>query len=495
LRLRRLGVDTRHEAVVFMREDCHACRSEGFEAEARVEIHARRRSLVATLQVVTSNLLRPGEVSLSESAWVRLGVREGDTIAIKHAPPLLSLAHVRGKIAGRRFTSAALDEIIADMARGAWSEMELAAFVTACASRGLDRRETTALTRAMIDVGERLDWGREIVADKHSVGGLPGNRTTLIVVPIVAACGVTIPKTSSRAITSPAGTADTMAVLTSVDLDARRVRRVVEREGGCIAWGGSMGLSPADEVLIRVERPLDLDPPGQLVASVISKKAAAGATHVVLDMPVGPTAKVRTPRAARELAALLEHVGRRVGLRVRVLTSDGRQPVGRGIGPALEARDALAVLQCEPEAPADLRDRSLRLAAAILELAGAARSGSGAALARRTLESGAALRKMVAICVAQGGLREPPIATLRRALPAPRAGRVTEMDNRVISKIAKLAGAPDAPAAGLEMRVRLGDRVLRGEPLLVIHAQTRAELDYAWANLPRLGTPVTVTRA
>jgi len=196
----------------------------------------------------------------------------------------------------------------------------------------------------MIDAGSRLSWPHDIVVDKHCVGGLPGNRTTPIVVAIAAACGLIIPKTSSRAITSPAGTADTMETLTEVSLSLDDMRRVVDREGGCIVWGGSMNLSPADDILIRVERPLDFDSEGQMVASVLSKKLSAGSTHLVIDIPVGPTAKVRSTVMADSLALRLTQVGEALGLTLRVRQTDGTQPIGRGIGPSLEALDVLAVL-------------------------------------------------------------------------------------------------------------------------------------------------------
>src|SRR5690606_37058248 len=211
----------------------------------------------------------------------------------------------------------------------------LSAFVTACAGGRLDLEETVGLTRAMVDAGDRLAWPAAPIVDKHSVGGLPGNRTTMIVVPVLAALGFTMPKTSSRAITSPSGTADAMETVAPVALDLPAIRRVVEREGGCIAWGGAVRLSPADDVIIRVERPLDLDSEGQLVASVLSKKIAAGSTDVVIDMPVGPTAKVRSASAAAALEARLLAVGRALGLRLVVDRGNGSQPIGRGVGPAL----------------------------------------------------------------------------------------------------------------------------------------------------------------
>jgi thymidine phosphorylase len=315
--------------------------------------------------------------------------------------------------------------------------------------------------------------------DKHCVGGLPGNRTTPIVVAVVAAQGLTIPKTSSRAITSPAGTADTMEMLAPVDLDIAAMRRVVEKESGCIVWGGAAGLSPADDILVRVERPLELDSEGQLVASVLSKKAAAGSTHVVVDVPVGPTAKVRSAEAAEFLKKRLEEVGRAVGLSVRVVLTDGAQPVGRGIGPALEARDVLAVLRGEPGAPPDLRGRALALAGMILELSQNVPRGMGVQQAELLLESGQAWRKFQAICEAQGGMRTPPRARHTQPVTAPRAGRVAAIDNRRLSRAAKLAGAPKAPASGVEFLAPLGTVVEKGQPLFVLHAAAHGELHYA----------------
>ena len=333
LTLRRLGVDTYQEHIVYMRADCHVCRSEGFEARSRVRVSAQGKSLLATLNVVKSELLGSEEASLSEAAWALLGARDGDVIEVTHAEPIESERFVRAKAYGERLPDAALGAIVGDIAKGLYSDLHLAAFVTACAGNRLDLDETIGLTRAMIAVGDRISWPYPIVADKHCVGGLPGNRTTMLVVPIVAALGLPIPKTSSRAITSPAGTADTMETLAPVNLDLATMRRVVEREGGCVTWGGTARLSPADDVLIHVERPLDFDSEGQLVASVLSKKVAAGATHAVFDVPVGPTAKVRSREAARRLGERLAKVGSTLGLNVRIVETDGIQPVGRGSDP------------------------------------------------------------------------------------------------------------------------------------------------------------------
>jgi thymidine phosphorylase len=479
LAVRRLGIDTHQQAVIYMRSDCAVCRSEGLEAEARVEVRLGERSIVAILNVVTTDLLAPGEAGLSEAAWARLGAATGDVVSLSHAALLESLSHVRAKVYGHPLEAPAMSAVVRDVVAGRYSDIHLASFITACAAARLDRREMVALTRAMVDVGERLRWPAAPVVDKHSVGGLPGNRTTLVVVPIVAAHGLTMPKTSSRAITSPAGTADTMETLAPVRLELAAMRRVVEREGACVVWGGALALSPADDVLIRIERPLELDTEGQLVASVISKKVAAGSTHVVIDIPVGETAKVRSAEAGASLSADLAAVGAEVGLVVDAVVTDGSQPVGRGVGPALEARDVLAVLQGESDGPHDLRERAVLLAGRILDLAPDVAPGSGRVLARRILDDGRAWRKFQAICAAQGGLREPPRAPHTHPVVATRAGRVTRIDNRRLARTAKLAGAPTDPAAGLVLHVRIGSAVAPGEPVFTLHAETPGELVYA----------------
>ena len=477
LKLRRLGIDTYTDPVLFMNRDCPIFRSEGFDARARVRVTLGERSVIATLHVVSSTLLASDEAGLSECAWTALEASEGAQARVSHPEPVESVSRLRAKVYGARLSAADMRAIIGDVAAGLYSDLQLAAFVTATAGERLDEAETIALTQAMLGAGERIRWDFPLVADKHSVGGLPGNRTTPLVVPMVAACGVPIPKTSSRAITSPAGTADTMEVLAPVDLDVPAMRRVVEREGGCIVWGGAVRLSPADDVLIRVERPLNFDSDGQLVASVLSKKAAAGATHVVIDMPVGPTAKVRSREAAASLCERLRAAAAALGLKLRIEQTDGSQPVGRGIGPALEARDVLGVLQ--GGGPADLRERAVRLAGAVLELAGAAAGGQGPAMARAALDDGRAWRKFQAICAAQGGMREPPRSSISHVVEAHAGGTVGGFDNRRLARLAKLAGAPSAPAAGLELQVRVGDRVARGQPLFTVHAHAPGELAYA----------------
>lgn len=479
LTLKYLGINTYKEPIIYMREDCHVCKAEGFEAQGRVRITLNQRTIVATLNTIVTDLLHRNEASLSNYAWELLGANEGDVIAVTHPKPLDSVGYIRSKIYGNELTELQMQCVVEDMLSGQLSDINLAMFIAASAGDRLSKAEVIHLTKAMVSTGQQLKWPSDLIVDKHCVGGLPGNRTTPIVVAIVAAFGLMIPKTSSRAITSPAGTADTMEVFTTVNLDLPTMRKVVEKENGCIVWGGSVALSPADDLLIRIERTANLDSEGQMVASILSKKIAAGSTNIVIDMPIGTTAKVRSIPRGEVLKGFLNSVARSFGLSLKVIFTDGAQPVGRGIGPALEARDVLAVLMNDKQAPADLRERALTLAGAVLEFSPKVMKGQGKQLAKQLLDNGKAYQKFIAICEAQGGMKAIPSAPYTHTVESDKAGIIVNIDNRHFAQVAKLAGAPSSKTAGVDLHVTLNTVVGLSEPLFTVHAETEGELRYA----------------
>ena len=384
----------------------------------------------------------------------------------------------------RKIDRAALDyrgycDVIGDIVAGHYAEAEIADFLTATAETLTDD-ETVDLARARLDFAHRMTWDADIVADKHSMGGIPGSRISMVVIPIVAAYGLTIPKTSSRAITSPAGTADAMEVLARVDLDTDDVRRVVKETGGCIAWNGGLNHSRVDDVMNAITRPLRIDSLKWSVASILSKKIAAGATHCIIDIPLGPTAKVRTAQDAQRLRNLFLHVGGALGLGLEVRLTDGSAPVGRGIGPALEARDVVAVLRGDADAPQDLRVKALDFAAAALCFDPAMSRAEAPVKARELLDSGAAHEALQRMIAAQG---PPPeevlVGQYTVEIAAPRAGAVDTIDCFALAGIARAAGAPVDKGAGLDLFVRPGAIVAEGEPLYRLHARTGKGLDAA----------------
>ncbi|HMW24074.1 MAG TPA: thymidine phosphorylase family protein [Burkholderiaceae bacterium] len=485
LQIRRVAIDTWRENVAYLHRDCEVVRAIGFQALAKVQVRANGQAIAAVLNVVDdARIVSACELGLSEDAFARLAVEEGHPAFIAPAEPPESIPALHRKIAGERLGREDLRAIMRDIAAARYSKIELAAFVVATNGYDLDRDEVLHLTEAMIEAGRRLDWHQAVrggpVVDKHCIGGIPGNRTSMLVVPIVTAHGMLCPKTSSRAITSPAGTADTMEVLAQVELPFERLRQIVRDSNGCLAWGGTADLSPADDILISVERPLAIDSPGQMVASILSKKIAAGSTHLVLDIPIGATAKVRSMPAALRLRKLFEYVADRLHLQLDVMITDGSQPIGRGIGPVLEARDVMQVLRNDPAAPSDLRDKSLRLAGRVIEFDPDVRGGDGWRIARDILESGRALAQMEAIIEAQGRREQPPaLGDLTHEVLAAADGVVGAIDNLHLARIARLAGAPQVAGAGVDLLAKLGDAVHAGQPLYRIHARYAADLGFA----------------
>ncbi|HWF77636.1 MAG TPA: thymidine phosphorylase family protein [Caulobacteraceae bacterium] len=480
LKARPLPYDTFRENVAVLCRDNVVLRPQRLVGARRLEVKARGLTLLASPMIADAAAgLACDEIGLPQPAFRRLGIASGEMVEIAPAKPPQSLEAVRAKIRGETLTPKMMADVVADFAAHRCSDMEVAAFLIACASF-MTADETLALTEAMVAAGTRLDWGQRTVVDKHCIGGIPGNRTSMIIAPVVAAHGLLIPKTSSRAITSPAGTADTMEVLARVDLNEDEMRDVVERCGGCLIWGGRVNLSPADDVMISVERPLGVDTPEQLVASIMSKKVSAGSNHLVVDMPVGPSAKLRDPAAALRLRKLFEFVAARTGLSIDITTTDGSRPIGRGVGPLLEARDVLAVLEGKPDAPRDLADKAALLAGRLLEIDPEVRGGRGQARARELIASGAARRKLDEMIEAQGpSPLNARLGTLAHEVTAPCAGRVVAINCERVAAVARLAGAPTDPGAGLELLKTVGDDVRAGDPLYRIHGDEPSEFGFA----------------
>lgn len=479
LKARPLGLDSFRENIVALARCSQVLRPERLRGSRRVELRAGGRVLLASTMIGEDGLLAADEIGLPQPLFRRLGVNPGDPVQVAPARPPESLSAIRAKVDGLALDDATFAAVARDLAAHRWSDMEVAAFLIACA-KFMSPEETLGLTRGMIAAGSRLDWGGRLIVDKHCIGGIPGNRTTLIVAPIVAAHGLIMPKTSSRAITSPAGTADTMEVLARVDLTESEMRRVVETCGACIIWGGRVELSPADDVLISVERPLSIDTPEQMVASILSKKIAAGVSRLVLDLPVGPSAKLRDSRAALRLRKLFEFVASNLGLEIEVVFTDGSQPIGRGVGPVLEARDVAAVLANDPAAPADLREKAIRLAARVLDADPELPGGKAEARARELLESGAARARMDAIIEVQGpSPLKAVIGHMAHEVVATRAGPVEAIDCLRIANIARLAGAPTDPGAGVELLRRIGEPVRKGDPLYRVYGTDPSDFGFA----------------
>ncbi|MBO3798683.1 MAG: AMP phosphorylase [Thermoproteota archaeon] len=466
----------------------------GVHALDHVRVYCEKGSLTAVANI-TSTLLSRGEVGVFTETARSLGLKDGDLVNLVPSEKPQSIAYIRKKMSGQKLSGEEIRVIIRDIVENNLSDIELSAYVSAVEMRGMDMDEVTDMVKAMVETGETIVFDKSPIVDVHSIGGVPGNKYALITVPIVAANGVTIPKTSSRAITSPSGIADTMEVLAPVSLTAQKIKFIAESTGGTLAWGGSVNLAPADDKIIRAEYPLSLDPRPQVLASVMSKKKAAGVELLLIDIPMGKGAKVETEDEARSLAQDFIELGRRVGIRVECAITYGSQPLGRAVGPALEAREALMALEGK-YAPRSLVEKSCVLAGILLEMAGVADRGKGRELAEETLKSGKALSKLKEIIAAQGGNPDVTSDDIRVGkytydFTAPEGGYVQMVNNAAVIQICRTAGAPRDKGAGMVVWQKMGSQVKKGDRLFTIYADSMVKLERAKALAQKL-TPIPI---
>jgi len=457
----------------------------------RIKVKKGKKVETVVLDIAESSKAVPeGQIGLFEEVLDSLDAKNNDNVEIIPAGKPRSIEYIKKKLDGKRLTKEEIDQIIWDIVHNKLTEIELTYFVAACYANRMDMEETVWLTKAMTHEREILKFKKYRLMDKHCLGGVAGNRTTMIVVPIVAAAGLTIPKTSSRSITSPAGTADTVEVLTNVCIDIERMKHIVEKTNGCLVWGGGLNLAPADDKIIQVERPLSIDAKSQLLASVMSKKASVSATHLLVDIPIGHGSKITSKEKAVTLKKNFEEVSKKLGIKAKVILTDGTQPIGNGIGPALEARDVLYILKGDYRKPSDLEKKSLMMAGILIEMGGKAKKGEGLKKAKDILESGQAYKKLVEIIKAQGGKEISPeciqIGKFTFDLKSDKNGKIKFIDNRTISKIARVAGAPEDKGSGIYLYRHVGDKVKKGEKIFTIYAQSKIKLDFAVKTLETL---------
>ncbi len=490
LRARVFRVEEGRPEVILNVEDA---RDLGLHPRDRIAISLGKKHIVALVNV-SEDFVKKGEIGVMEEVRKSLDVAEGDAVRVSLAPRPRSVDYIRKKMRGETLSADEYDAIVKDVVSNALSEVELTAFVTALYINEMTMEETAYLTKRMAENGEMLNLKKKPVFDKHSIGGVPGNKITLLIVPIVAAAGLTIPKTSSRAITSACGTADIMEVLAPVTFSSAEIEEIVNEVDGIIAWGGGVNLAPADDVFIQVEYPLAIDPHNLAICSVMAKKYAVGADYVVIDIPMGEGTKVKTMDEAKRFARDFVELGERIGINVECAITYGDKPIGRAIGPALEAREALKAL--EGSGPSSLIEKSTDIAGILLEAGGVANRGWGKKAALRLLKNGKALKKMREIIGAQGGDPEVrsddvEVGSHRTLISSSKEGYVTHILNRSIVQIARTAGAPKDKGAGILLHVTKGRKVKEGDPLFEIYADSKYKLAQA-EKLARRSFPVVL---
>ncbi len=462
--------------VVLNREDSSKL---DLHALDRIKIKKEGKHIVAVVNVCEDKYIKGGEIGLYDEVLNKLKVKANELVDVSIEKKPDSIAFIKKKLDKKELTAEEINEIIKDTIENAISEVELGFFVSACYTHGLSLNETVALTNAIVNNGAQLKFDKKIVLDKHGTGGTPGDRTTMIIVPIIAAAGITIPKVSSRAITNAAATADTMEVLANVSFPTSKIKEIVEKTNGCIVWCGAMDLASADDKIINIEHPLSLDPPEILLSSIMAKKKAVGATHVLIDIEYGKGAKIESTKRASHLRKKFYKLGKKLGIKMEVIMTDGTQPIGNGIGASLQARDVLYVLMNDARAPKDLKEKSIHMAGLMLKLVGK----GGRETAREILESGKAYEKFKEIIKEQGGNPDIKpenikIGQYSYMVKAKKNGTVVRIDNKALVRIARIAGAPVDKEAGIYLNVHKRDNVKEGDVLLTVYSKNSKRLNY-----------------
>jgi Thymidine phosphorylase len=404
----------------------------------------------------------------------------------------IAIKAIQKKLVGKKLTYKEIYAIMDEIAHERLSDILTTYFVASSFKEGYNDEELYFFTKAMVETGNRLKF-KGIVTDKHSVGGIAGTRTTMIVVPIVAAAGYKIPKISSRAITTPAGTADVMEAIANVDFSTDKITKIINTVGGCIVWNGKLNIAPADDIIIRVEEPLMFESFDKIIISVMSKKVAAGTTHLVLDLPYGKTAKIHRLSDAQQVAKKFETLAKKFNIKVAFDINEMLEPAGRGIGPILEARDVLYVLEQHVDRPLRLEAKAIRLAGLLLDLCFKEEKKylNGEEEAKRILKSGLALKKFQEIVAAQGGEKEIKSSRLKLAkykkdILSPISGKIKDINNYNLNTIAKILGAPKDKQAGIYLHKKLDHAVSKNESMMTFYTNDQYLLKEAEITLDNL---------
>lgn len=450
---------------------------------------------------VSRELVKEGEIGLFNEVSRRIEVEDGDVVGVDYLERSGAIKAIVKKLLRNDLNEEEIQTIIEGIVSNHLGTIETTYFAAAGFSPGFNDKELYYLTKAMAATGDTINWKTELgidqVVDKHSIGGIPAKGVTPILVAIVSSLGLVVPDAPTRAITAPAGTADVMEVLCPVTFTRDEVVKLVKKEGACIVWGGGLDIAPADDILIRIEKPLGIELYDKFIVSILAKKVAMGINHLVLDLPTGPDTKVEYDHEVPVIRRKFMTLAQQFGIKLEVVGRHPLSPDGRGVGPVLEARDVLMVLEQSKDRYLPLEATAVKLAGTLLELAGHSRNGKGEEVARKQLTSGKALEKFKKIIANQGG--DPSVTS--ETLPAgdvifvdyaENSGEVVDIENKAVREVAQALGCPHNKKAGIFFYKQVGEEVKKGDKLLKMYSTSTERLDTAKALLKE--KPMTILK-
>ena len=459
----------------------------GITASDKITITKQNGEKLVT-NVAVSSKVPAWDLGVYENVIERFPLEKDEVVAIEVAESS-SIANeaIRKKMKWETITYDEMYAIIKDISEWKLSEIMMTYYVASSFFYPTTDEEMYQTAKAMAECGVMFKYPKwEIVADKHCIGWVPWNETTMIAIPLLASLGIKMPKNFSKAITSPAATGECVNVLMDINFDKAWIERLIEENNCCLVWWGGLDLAPADDKLIKVQYPLAMQSRAKVVSSIMAKKYAMWVTHSVIDIPVGPTAKVTTMEEALDWKQKFEYVGKKLWMKMTVQITPANEVIWNGVWAVLQVREVLRVLQQHEKRPLDLEAKAIFLASKIIEIVGLAKGKKDAErIARKQLESWEARKMMQKIIKAQNG-RNPDIRSedlkpwiFTKEILADCDGKIKKVDLHNVNHIARRLGCPAIDEAGIYISKRLGDKVKKWDVLFTMYSTSEAKIDLA----------------
>ncbi len=438
---------------------------------------------------LANKIVKPGEVWLFKDVYEKYNIPANATVAVSFTQTNgKALEALKKAIKWEKLNYKETYAIMKDISDNRFTDTLITYYSAIGFFKKASDYELYEMAKAMAETGEMLHFDG-VVADKHCMGGVPGNETTMIMIPLLSSLGIKMPKTFSKAITSPAATGECVNVLMDISFSKKEIENLVKKQNCCLVRGGGLDLAPADEKLIKVAYPLSMQSYSRTVVSIMAKKYAMGINHSLIDIPMGPTAKVPDMKTAKRLKKKYEYVGKKLGMKVVVEITNAKEPIGSWIWATLQVREVLRVLQQHELRPMDLQNKALHLSAKIIELVGMAKGKKAYELAYQQLKSWKAWKKMQSIIKAQWwknpniNSEELELAKYKKEVKAEKDGVVKSIDMKLINLTTRTLGAPIDDQGWLYLHKKTGDRVKKNDIIYVMYANQQNKIDMALENL------------
>lgn len=433
--------------------------------------------------VLTDRYVHANEIWVTNDFLEEYPIMEWDTVLVsfvKSNP--LSMQAIRKKLLWKKITEEEIDAVIEDIKNNKIHDLVLAYYVATSFFYKSDIHELAYTTKATAYTWDmyRFPW---IVAGKYCIWWVPGNETTMIVVPILASLWVTVPKSFSKAITSPAATGECVNVLMDIEFDKQEVIRITDKVWACLVWNEKLNLAPVNDRIIKVSAPLGMEPYARMISSIMAKNYAMWINHCLIDIPMWPTAKVATSRDARRVAKRFKEIWEYLWIKMDVQITDWKEPIGKWIWAALQAREALRILQQHEDRSKDLEDKAIFLAARILLLCGVANSMNNATkLVTTQLKNWEAWKKMQEIIKAQNwnpNIKSEDIELWKVSydVVAQKNCVINKVDMRLLNTMVRWLWAPKEYKAWIYLHKKLWDKVKKWEVIYTMYSPSTNKLN------------------